>query len=174
MLRRRLALASLGVVLAAAGCRAPDPRQDFELSALETYWAVDAPRGDTQYIAPVVRFRLRNRARRPARSVQAQAVFHRAGEEGQAWGGDFKELSPSRQPLAPGAELFVELISDGHYYTTGTPESMLTHALFKDAKVEVFLREGSSLWTKMAEAGVERRIGAKGATIPGVPASPRS
>src|SRR5262245_8891748 len=170
-MRTRLAAALvLGAV--AAACKAPDPKEHFEVSDIESYWAVDSPRGETQYIAPVVRFRLRNTGKAPSRSVQAQVVFHRVGEEDKSWGSDWKEVAPARKPVPPGGELFVELKSDGHYYTTGTPESMFAHQAFRDAKAEVFLREGSSGWIKMAAVDVERRIGSKGATEPGVPVVP--
>lgn len=158
--------------LVAAGCKAPDPKEHFDVSDLETYWAVESPRGETQYIAPVVRFRLRNKGAEPSRSVQAQAVFHRVGEDDKSWGSDWKEVAPARKPVLPGTELFVELKSDGHYYTTGTPESMFAHEAFKDAKVDVFLREGRSGWILMAAADVERRIGSKTAGVPVVPAAP--
>ena len=164
--------ATLAALLVAVGCKAPDPKQHFEVADLETYWAVESPRGETQYIAPVVRFRLRNKGNEKSRSVQAQAVFHRLGEEDKGWGSDWKEVAPARRPILPGGELVVELKSDGHYYTTGTPESMLVHEAFKDAKADVFLREGSSGWIWMAAVDVERRIGSKTAGVPVVPITP--
>ena len=104
--------------------------------------------------------------------VQAQAVFHRVGEEDKGWGSDWKEVAPARRPIPPGGELFVELKSDGHYYTTGTPESMFAHEAFKDAKADVFLREGRSGWIRMAAVDVERRIGSKASGVPVVPIAP--
>jgi len=144
------------------------------VSEVETYWAVESPRGETQYIAPVVRFRLRNLTAGPSRSVQAQVVFRRIGEEDKSWGSDWKEVAPSRAPIPQGGELFVELKSDGRYYTTGTPESMLQHEQFRDARADIFLREGSSSWTKMADVLVDRRIGSRSAVavIPTIPVSP--
>jgi hypothetical protein len=168
-MRLRLAL-PLAAFALAGGCRGGDPQAHFELSDFESYWAVESPKGDTQYIAPVVRFRLRNKSGQPSRSVQAQAVFRRIGEEEKSWGSDWKEVAPARRPIPSGGELFVELKSEGRYYTTGTPESMLEHALFRDAKADIFLREGSSSWTKMADVLIERRIGSRSAVIPTLPA----
>ena len=67
---------SLGVALclALAGCGAPDPKSEVEMLNLETYWAIDSPSGNTQYLAPVVRFDLRNQGRK-SRSVQAMATL---------------------------------------------------------------------------------------------------
>ena len=169
---RARVVAAFVALQVAAGCKAPDPKEHFEVADLETYWAVESPRGETQYIAPVVRFRLRNKGKEKSRSVQAQAVFHRVGEEDKSWGSDWKEVAPARKPVPPGGELFVELKSDGHYYTTGTPESMFAHEAFKDAKADVFLREGRSGWIRMAAVDVERRIGSKTAGVPVVPVAP--
>jgi len=149
-----------GLLVVLAACRTPEPAKELELKDLETYWAVDTPKGETQYISPVVRFHLRNRWREAERSIQAQAIFHRVGEQ-EEWGSDWRQVTPAKKPLQPGEEAFVELRSPGRYYSSGEPESMFQHELFKDAKVEVFVRVGSSSWTKMADAPVERRIGSK-------------
>jgi len=153
---------SLGLaLLVAAACRAPDPRAELEVVESDAYFVLDAPIGDTQYLAPAVRFRVRNRTARPVRSIQANVVFRRVGEEGQTWGADWQQVSPAGNPLPPGEAALVVMKSDGRYYSTGPPQTMFEHKLFRDVKVDVFLRVGSSAWTKMAEAKVERRIGAR-------------
>ncbi len=153
----------LGLLLSllAAGCHPPDPKAELEIVDLEAYFVVDTPRGETQYLAPAVRFRVRNKTGKPESSIQANAVFRRVGEEGQNWGADWKQVAPASKPLPPGQAMLVVMKSDGRYYSTGPPESMFEHKLFRDVKVDVFLRVGSSNWTKMAEAKVERRIGAR-------------
>jgi hypothetical protein len=171
-MRRSLALASLSLV-AATACTPPDPRQDLEVSGVETYWAVDAPRGETQYIAPVVRFRLRNRTAKTLRSVDAQASFRRVGEKDEDWASGSAVVATSRQPLAAGADAFVELKGEGRYsMRQAGAEEMLKNEGFKDAKANVFLREGNSSWTKLLEVQVERRIGSRNAVIPTMPAPP--
>jgi hypothetical protein len=148
-------------VLLTAACRAPDPRAELEVVEPDAYFVLDTPSGDTQYLAPAVRFHVRNRAARPVRSIQANAVFRRVGEEGQTWGADWQQVAPAGKPLSPGEAVLVVMKSDGRYYSTGPPRTMFEHKLFRDVKVEVFLRVGSSPWTKMAEAKVERRIGSR-------------
>ena len=154
-----------------AACTAPDPKQDFAVSDIETYWAVDSPRGDQTYIAPVVRFHLTSKADKPARAVEAQATFRHVGEEDKEWASAWKVLAPAGQPIPPRGELVVELKSEGRYHTSGPPESMFQHELFQDAKADIFLREGSSPWTKMGEAVIDRRIGSR-AVPPLVTTSP--
>jgi hypothetical protein len=160
---------------AAAGCRAIDPRQQFEVHDLETYWAVGSPRGDTVYLAPVLRFRLKNRGPGAARAVEAQAGFRRAGQEDQEWASGWVVVATAKAPLAPEAFTAVEIRSEGHYTMRDTaPEDMLKNDGFQDAKATLYLRAGSSPWTLMAEGiTVERRIGSKSAVIPMVPVAPQ-
>lgn len=154
------------LVLTSGACRAPEPRAELELTDVETYWVIDSALGMTEYIAPAVRFRLRNKGARPWAGIQATATFRRKGEESKTWGSDWRQVTTSAKPLAPGQDTLVVLKSDGRYYSTGTPESMFRHQLFKDAKVEVFLRIGASGWVKFTEADIERRIGSKAVQEP--------
>lgn len=152
------AATALGLVLGA--CHTPDPKAELAIAAVETYWVVDSAVGGTQYIAPAVRFEVKNKGTVPHGSIQATAAFRRKGET-ESWGSDWQEIVPAGKPLAPGATTLVVLRSDGRYYSSGTPESMFQHAQFKDAAVEVFLRLGSSSWVKFAGADVERQVGSK-------------
>ena len=148
------------LVLTSGACRAPEPKAELEITDVETYWVIDSALGMTEYIAPAVRFRLRNKGVRSWGGIQATATFRRKGET-QTWGSDWRQVTTSAKPLAPGQDTLVVLKSDGRYYSTGTPESMFRHQLFKDARVEVFLRIGASAWVKFAEADIERHIGSK-------------
>lgn len=132
---------------------------------LETYWVIDKAVGTTEYIAPAARFRLRNKGGKPRASVEAKATFRRKGEE-QEWGSAWERVSTSAKPLAAGQETVIVLKSEGRYYSTGTPESMFDHDLFRDAKVDIFLRVGASNWVKFGAADVERRIGSRAAQAP--------
>ena len=156
-----LAVLALGALL--AGCRSPDPRSVAEVSDTETYWAIDNAQGDRQFIAPVVRFQVHNKGNQPLRTLEAQATFRRKGDDviwSSAW---TKVTGPSGAPLAPGARSLVVLKpeGEGRYFTNGPPESMFTHAQFRDATVDVFLRIGSSRWTRFFTADIERRIGTR-------------
>ncbi len=154
--RRLAVLLCLGVALLA--CRAPDPKQELDISGIETYWAVARSIGDTHYIAPVVRFHLRNKGTREHRSIQATGTFRRVGEE-TTWGSAWEQVNTGGEPFRPGQETEVTLMSDAHYTSPDPPEMMLENAQFKDARVDVFVRVGSSQWVKMAETQIERRIG---------------
>jgi hypothetical protein len=155
----------LALALPVAACRTPDPQAELEVSGLEAHWAVETPVGGAQYIAPVVRLQVRNRGSRAHRSVQATATFRRQGEE-QTWSSAWQVISPVEgRELAPGELRLVVLKPDGEgrYHSTGAPESMFQHPLFKDVRADVFLRVGASAWSKFTTVEVERRIGPRAA-----------
>jgi hypothetical protein len=147
----------------------------MEIAQIETYWAVDSPRGDTQYLAPVVRFRLYNKSAETLRAVDAQAAFAREGEanlDQNKWPA-VVIVATGAKPLVPGAYTEVELKSEGRYSMRDTtPEEMMKNEAFRDARAEIYLRQGSSSWIKMQEVPVERRIGSRSAVIPTFPLSP--
>jgi hypothetical protein len=156
--RAAFLLLSLGVL---ASCRSPDPKAEIELRDMEAYWAVDPSVGDTRYLAPVVRFQLLNKAAR-SRSIQAMSTFRRRGE-GPAWSSAWFQASPrpDTSPLPVGKSVLAVLKpeGEGRYTFRGTPEEMFSHAEFKDVTAEVFVRVGSSPWTKFADVAVPRRLG---------------
>jgi hypothetical protein len=174
---RRSRTASRTVLLGAlllGSCRSPDPQAVLSVSDVEAYWAVDSAAGTTQYIAPAVRFTVKNTGDKSLTSVQATATYRRKGEENVTWGSDFRQVASREHALAAGQTMLVVLKSDARYYSPGPPESMFGHAQFKDTSVEFFLRVGASPWTKFGQADVERRIGTRsvtggGAPSPGVP-----
>jgi hypothetical protein len=159
--RRVLLVVTLLAGASQPACESPDPAQQLELLNLETYWAIDSALGERQYLAPVARFQLRNKAAEPLRSVEATATFRRKGEEQTDWGSAWERVTPPQKPLAPAQMALVVLKSDGRYFSTGDPQGFFENKLFLDAKVTVYLRVGSSPWTKFAEREVERRIGTK-------------
>jgi hypothetical protein len=154
------------LVASATACRRFEPKQELELVDMETYWVVDASSGETRYLAPAVRFHVRNKGPHSLHSVEATAVFKRKGET-QTWGSDWRKVTPPGRPLAPGAKTLLVLRSDGRYSSPGTPESMFQHELFVDAAADVFLRVGSSSWEKFTTVDVERRVGSHAAQVDG-------
>ena len=156
---RRSVLLFLGL-FAAAACTSHDPAAELDVKVMETYWVLDSPARETQYMAPAVRISVRNKSPEKLRSIQATANFRRVGEE-ETWGSAWEQVTDASKPLEPGQEMVVVLRSEGRYTSTGGAEAMFTHEQFKDARAELFLRVGSSPWTKMAEAPVERRVGSK-------------
>lgn len=155
---------AFGVALALAACSAPDPKAEMEMMKVETYWAIDTPSGNTQYLAPVVRFDLRNKGRK-SRSVQAMATLRRQGED-VAWSSAFTKVPEPHGEVAPGQTVPVMLKpeGEGRYTSTGAPGGMFQHPQWRDVSAEVFLRVDNSTWTKVGTYPIERHIGSKGIT----------
>jgi hypothetical protein len=169
-LRRIPALGMLVcLALLLSACSSPDPQAELALDeGMEAHWAVESPVAGTQYIAPVVRLKVRNKGQHPQRSVQATVTFRRQGED-QIWSSAWQVIAPvDGKPLAPGETRLAMLKpeGEGRYHSTGAPESMFQHPLFKDVRGEVFLKVGSSAWSKFATVEVERRIGPRAAASP--------
>ena len=167
LVRRLLALP---LALLAVACVAPDPKAVLEITDVETYWAVDTAAGERIYIAPVVRFTVRNKGPEELRTVQASANFRRKGEEELEWGGAFEDVTPTGKPLPRGGSRLVVLKSDGRYYSSGDPHAFFEHAQFKDARAQVWLRVGNSRWSLFGEPDIDRRIGSR--TVEGLLLSP--
>jgi hypothetical protein len=153
---------ALGLGLSLLGCRRHDAARELELKELETYWIVDSPRQGQNYVAPVVRFRLKNVSSQPLRSVQARAKFPAADQGEETWGSIQEQVSTWRRPIEPGQDTLVTVRSAGRYQSAADPEDILRSPGFKDPRVEVYVRIGASAWALLAQANVERRIGAPG------------
>lgn len=150
---------ALLVALLALGCRSHDPTRELAVSAIETYWIVDSPQQSENFISPAVRFRLANTGTTSLGAVQARARFPGPGQE-EPWGSIQVQVSTRDAPLVPGKPAVVTIRSVGRYHAAAAPEDLLRSPGFHDPKVEIFARIGASSWAKLAEADVERRIGA--------------
>jgi hypothetical protein len=160
------AAAALVLALALPACHTPDPKALLDVSDVDAFWAVEPSMGGEQYIAPTVKLRIHNRSDTPQHSAQAMAVFRRKGEENLTWGSAFEQVVSRKAPLDPGKTIGVMLKSDARYHSQGPVDGMFTHAQFKDAMVEIFLRVGSSGWVSFGQLPVERRVGSRAVASP--------
>ncbi len=145
--------------LALAGCRSHDAARELAASRIETYWVVDSPQGNENFISPAVRFRLKNVSSSQLGSVQARARFGVPGQS-EPWGSIQEQVSTWRKPLAPGQDTTVTVRSVGRYHSAASPDDLFRSPGFRDPRVEIFVRIGASPWGRLGEAAVERRIGA--------------
>jgi hypothetical protein len=158
---RPAALAAALLAAALGGCRAQDPAKLLAVSAVETYWIVDSPQQGQNFVAPAVRFRLRNTGRQPLGSIDARARFP-APDQDETWGSIQEQVSSWKRPLEPGQEAVVTIRSAGRYHSPADPEDILRSPGFRDPRVEIYLRIGASNWAMLAQSTVARRIGAPG------------
>jgi hypothetical protein len=160
----RLAAACAALALAAgAGCRSHDAARELAVSDIQTYWIVDSPQAGENYVAPAVRFHLKNVSGATLGSIQARARFPAPDQGEEPWGSIQEQVSTWQKPLPPGQEAVVTVRSAGRYHAKAEPEAILRSPAFKDPRVEIYVRIGSSNWAKLGEGAVERRIGAPGA-----------
>jgi hypothetical protein len=141
------------------GCRQSiDPTTVLEAHDIVTGW-YDAGivEGQMNKLVPSISLKLRNKSDEPVRSIQVNAIFRRVGEA-EMWGEHFT-WAVQREALAPGASTDELVLRSGLGYTGEQPRlQMLQNREFVDAKVEIFLRQGSRVWAKLAEFPIERQL----------------
>jgi hypothetical protein len=156
---RVFVLASCLMALTAAGCgRNVDPVATLEPVEVVTGW-FDAGiiEGGKNKLVPSVTLKLRNKGGESIRSVQINAIFRRVGEM-EMWGEHFGWAVP-REGLTPGAISQELVLQSSLGYTGDQPRLvMLQNSQFVDAKVELFLKQGSQAWAKLAEYPVQRQL----------------
>ena len=113
--------------------------------------------GGKNKLVPSVTMKLRNKTGEPIRSIQINAIFRRVGEQ-EMWGEYFGWAIP-RDPLAAGATTNTLVMRSALGYTGEQPRmQMLQNREFIDAKVEIYLKQGSRVWAKLAEYPIQRQL----------------
>jgi hypothetical protein len=154
---------ALVAVLALFSSRCSGPSAEA-VAALEpvdvvTGWFDDGiVEGQKNKLVPSVTLKLRNKSGEPLKSIQINAIFRRVGEQ-EMWGEYFGWAIPRNPGLAPGAETAPMVMRAALGYTGTQPRmQMLQNKEFIDAKVEIFLKQGSKVWTKLAEYPIQRQL----------------
>ncbi len=113
--------------------------------------------GGKNKLVPSVTLKLRNKTDQPIRSIQINAIFRRVGEQ-EMWGEYFGWAVP-RTPLPAGAATNTLVMRSALGYTGEQPRmQMLQNKEFVDAKVEIYLKQGSKVWAKLAEYPIQRQL----------------
>jgi hypothetical protein len=154
-------LAAVGLVaLTAASCgSSTEAVASLEPIDVVTGWFDDGIiAGGQNKLVPSVSLKLRNKGDEPLRSIQINAIFKRVGEE-QMWGEYFGWAITREKPLAPGTPTSPLVMRSTLGYTGDQPRmQMLQNSQFVDAKVEIFLKQGSRVWAKLAEYPIDRQL----------------
>ena len=141
------------------GCnRGVDPVTALEPTDVITGW-YDAGlvEGNLNKLVPSISLKLRNTSADAVRSVQINAIFKRVNET-EMWGEHFG-WAIQGQPLPAGGATRDIVLRSGLGYTGEQPRlQMLQNKEFVDAKVEIFLKQGSRVWAKLAEFPIERQL----------------
>jgi hypothetical protein len=113
--------------------------------------------GGKNKLVPSVSLKLRNKSDQPIRSIQINAIFRRVGEQ-EMWGEYFGWAIP-REPLPAGSTTNALVMRSALGYTGEQPRmQMLQNREFVDAKVEIYLKQGSRVWAKLAEYPIQRQL----------------
>lgn len=147
------------LLLTTAGCnRGPDPATALQPVDVVTGW-YDAGlvEGGLNKLVPSISLKLRNTSDQSLRSVQINAIFKRVNEA-EMWGEHFG-WAVQGEPLPAGQTTGDIVLRSGLGYTGEQPRlQMLQNKEFVDAKVEIFLKQGSRVWAKLAEFPIERQL----------------
>ena len=109
-------------------------------------------------LVPSVTMKLRNKGDRELKSIQINAIFRRVGEQ-EMWGEYFGWAVPRSEPLPAGAETDTLVMRSTLGYTGDQPRmQMLQNREFVDAKVEIYLKQGAKVLTKLAEYPIQRQL----------------
>ena len=114
--------------------------------------------GGKNKLVPSVTMKLRNKGDQPLKSVQINAIFRRVGEQ-EMWGEYFGWAVPREPELAPGEVTKPLVMRSTLGYTGDQPRmQMLQNSQFVDAKVEIYLKQGSKTLAKLAEYPIQRQL----------------
>jgi len=142
-------------------CSSPSVEAVAALEPVEvvTGWFDDGVvEGQKNKLVPSVTLKLRNKTNDELKSIQINAIFRRVGEQ-EMWGEYFGWAIPRDPVLAAGAETAPLVMRSTLGYTGTQPRmQMLQNKEFVDAKVEIFLKQGSKVWAKLAEYPIQRQL----------------
>ena len=109
-------------------------------------------------LVPSVSLKFRNKSDAALKSIQVNAIFRRVGEQ-EMWGEYFGWAVPREPVLAAGAETAPLVMRSALGYTGDQPRmQMLQNKEFIDARVEIYLKQGSQVWAKLAEYPIQRQL----------------
>jgi hypothetical protein len=149
----------VSAVLVSVSCGASeDAVAALEPLEVVTGWFDDGiVEGGKNKLVPSVTMRLRNKSDAPIRSIQINAIFRRVGEQ-EMWG-EYFGWAIRRDHLQPGAQTDLLVMRSTLGYTGEQPRmQMLQNQNFVDAKVEIYLKQGSRVWAKLAEYPIQRQL----------------
>jgi hypothetical protein len=158
---RRLAVTKRVIVgLVLSSLAACGPRVDLAKAvapaSVVTGWVDGGTVAGKNKIVPAVSFRLKNVSGVALGPVQANAVFHRVNDPAE-WSAAF--VPNVAREIAPGAETTVRTAAGPQGYTGADDRAALLHnSHFIDATAELFVKSGSSNWTRIGEFPIARQF----------------
>jgi hypothetical protein len=147
----------LMAALSAAACRPQiDLAKAVAPEAVTTGWADGGVVAGKNKIVPAVSFRLKNVSDHKLGPVQVNAVFRR-GHDPAEWCSGY--LPNAASELPSGTETGERTVAGQQGYTgTDDREALLRNSHFVDATAALFVKSGSSQWTRIGEFPIARQL----------------
>ena len=124
--------------------------------SVATGWADGGVVAGKNRIVPAVSFRLKNVSDQKLGQVQVNAVFRRVNDPAE-WSSGY--LPNAASALSPGGETDARTVAGQQGYTgTDDRDAMLRNSQFVDAKADLFVKAGSSSWTRIGEYPIARQL----------------
>ncbi len=158
MRRAWLLVLLLAGLAGSVSCRTePEATQALLVTDVVTGWLDKGIIDGQNKLVPTISLKLKNRADRALSYLQINAVFRIVDDTEELgskviWATEGKELEPGTS-LGP-----FNLSSDLGYSSAAARTQMLQHTLFKDAKVELFVKHGSRQWARLGDYRVDRQL----------------
>jgi hypothetical protein len=143
---------------AAAGCSPNvDLRTALQVTDVTTGWFDAGIVNGQNKLVPSLTFRLKNVSQDRLRSVQLNAVFDLLPDN-EEWDAMLTQ-GISSDGLAPDTSTNPITVRANVGFTGQQPRAeMLQHRLFRDARVRLFGKHGSTNWVPLGEFDVDRRL----------------
>ena len=147
----------LAIAAAASGCGEPvDLAKAIQVDSVTTRWIDEGVVDGKHKIVPWAAFILKNVSDQDVALVQVNAVFRQANSAAD-WSSAFVPVAASRLP--PGSSTTTVVVRGTQGYTSvEPPEAMLRSSQFVDAKVDIYVKSGSSNWIKRADPPIARQV----------------
>jgi len=158
MRRAWLLVVLLAGLAGSMACRSePDATRALKVTDVVTGWLDKGIVDGQNKLVPTISFKVGNTAERSLSYLQINAVFRIVDDTEELgskviWATQGQELQPGRS-LGP-----FNLSSDLGYSSPAARTQMLQHTMFKDAKVELFVKHGSRQWARLGEYRVSRQL----------------
>lgn len=158
MARRPVALCLISWALLTGGCAKPvDLRQALETTDVSTGWYDAGIVAGRNKIVPSVTFRLKKKAPLDLDRVAINALFRAAdGKESELDNDVFVQRVEFQSDQTPPITLRAE-----NGYTAEPPQSradMLKHSQFRDVRVQILVKQGSSQWQDLGWIDIKRQL----------------
>ena len=158
MRRAWLIVVLLAGLAGSVSCGAePDAKQALKVTDVVTGWLDKGIVDGQNKLVPTISLKISNGADRSLSYLQINAVFRIVDDTEEL--GSKVIWATQGGDMQPGASLGpFNLSSDLGYSSPAARTQMLQHSMFKDAKVELFVKQGSRQWARLGEYRVARQL----------------